>query len=498
MNTGKVYLIGAGPGDPGLLTIHAYTILQKADIIIYDYLVNIAIIQDLSCEKIYVGKKSGQHTYDQSEINRLIIEKVQSYNIIVRLKGGDPFIFGRGGEEAEALVRNNISFEVIPGISSFYAAATYAGIPLTHRDYAQSFEVITGHRRKDTSQCKDIVFPEYNPYKTYVFMMGMKNLAAIVSVLIKDKEFPSHLPTAIIYRGTLAEQQIITASLKDIAMLAKEKKLVAPAIIIIGKVVSLRTTLQWYEKRPLAGKKIVITRTRKQASKLSQRLYELGAEPIEFPVIEIRPKDDMDELLKAIEMLPKYEWIIFTSQNAVHIFFAVLQQACCDSRGLSLNQIAAIGPVTEEALRTYGIIADLLPSSYIAEGLLEAFQHIDLRGKHILLPCSSEARSTLMQGLEKRGAIVERIHVYDTVLPARNEEIHDMERISNADMITFTSSSTVHNFFKIIDPGITTICAAIGPITGQTLQEYDRKAEVMPSDYTVEGLIEAIIAYYKR
>ena len=292
MKNGFVYLVGAGPGDPGLITVKALEALDAADCIIYDYLANASLLKNYSCEKIYVGKQGGDHTLPQENINELLVRKAREGRVVVRLKGGDPYIFGRGGEEAEDLVEAGIPFCVVPGISSFYSAPAYAGIPLTHRDYANAFEVITGHRRGDASDDEDVNFPEYDPYRSYVFLMGMKNLAHIAEALIKEKNFPADTPVAVISWGTRPEQQTVTATLATIAAAVKKAGVRPPAIIVAGRVVLLREKLRWFDTLPLFGKSIVVTRTRTQASKLSKKLAALGARVIELPALEIRELDD--------------------------------------------------------------------------------------------------------------------------------------------------------------------------------------------------------------
>ncbi|MCU0822691.1 MAG: uroporphyrinogen-III C-methyltransferase, partial [Spirochaetes bacterium] len=359
MKKGIVYLVGAGPGDPGLFTVKSIEVMKSADCIIYDYLANNALLSQIDCEKIYVGKKGSDHTLPQDEINRLIIKKAMEGKTVVRLKGGDPFIFGRGGEEAEELLEAGIPFSIIPGISSFYSSPAYAGIPLTHRDFANAFEVITGHRRDDASEGEDINFPEYDPHKSFIFLMGMKNLQYISEQLINAKKFPADTPVGIISWGTTPRQKVAIGNLTGIAEIAKKEGVGAPAIIVVGGVVGLREKLRWFDTLPLFGIKIVVTRTREQASALSKKLGELGAWVIEFPTIEIKVKSDMDELYNAIEEIANYDWIIFTSQNAVKIFFNSMKEKGMDARNLYYTRLACIGPATANELRSYFIEPDL-------------------------------------------------------------------------------------------------------------------------------------------
>ncbi len=496
MKKGIVYLVGAGPGDPGLFTLKAVEVMKSADCIIYDYLANNALLSQIDCEKIYVGKKGSDHTLPQEEINRLIIQKAREGKTVVRLKGGDPFIFGRGGEEAEELVDAGIPFSIIPGISSFYSSPAYAGIPVTHRDFANAFEVITGHRRDDASEGEDINFPEYDPHKSYIFLMGMKNLQYISEQLISAKKFPPDTPAGIISWGTTPRQIVATGNLTNIAENAKKEGAGAPAIIIVGGVVNLRGKLRWFDTLPLFGKKIVVTRTREQASALSKKLNELGAWVIEFPTIEIKAKSDLGELHNAIEEIANYDWIIFTSQNAVKIFFSAMKDKGMDARNFYYSRLACIGPATADELRKYFIEPDLVPSEYVAEDIIKEMKKIGIHNNRILLPCAAEARPALKDGLIELGAIVDRIHIYDTVVP---ENIADDQRedVESADMITFASSSTAKNFFRIFK-GTKAKIACIGPVTADTVKELGFSPDITATEYTIDGLVEAILKYYHK
>ncbi|HQO40860.1 MAG TPA: uroporphyrinogen-III C-methyltransferase, partial [Spirochaetota bacterium] len=355
MITGIVYLVGAGPGDPELISVKGRRVLAEADCVIYDYLADKSLVQNLKCELIYVGKQGGNHTLRQDDISELVAAKALEGKKVVRLKGGDPFIFGRGGEEAELLVEKNVPFEIVPGVSSFYSAPAYAGIPLTHRDFSNAFEVISGHRRSDADDTEDVNFPEYNPEKTFVFLMGMKNLEHISSRLINEKNFPKDTPVGIITWGTKPEQRVVTAPLNKIADTVEKAQLKPPAIIIMGGVVSLRDSLRWFDKQPLFGKQIVVTRTREQASKLSEMLIPMGARVIEFPTIEIKKLGTAGKLFDSISAMSKYDWIIFTSQNAVNIFFEEVFESGKDARIFSKIKIAAIGRASADELKKYGL-----------------------------------------------------------------------------------------------------------------------------------------------
>ncbi|MGQ9843836.1 MAG: uroporphyrinogen-III C-methyltransferase [Spirochaetota bacterium] len=493
--TGFVYLVGAGPGDPGLLSIKAKECIQTANCIIYDYLANPLLLQNTQAECIYVGKQGSQHTLSQEEINQMLIQKAKEGKVVVRLKGGDPFIFGRGGEEAEELVAAGIPFAVVPGISSFYSALAYAGIPITHRDYAASFEVITGHRRGDSDE--DITLPDYSDQKTYTFLMGMKNLDTICQRLIVEKNFPSNTPIAVVTWGTTPKQKVATGTLQTIASEVAALKLTPPAIIVVGKVVLLRQKLQWFDTLPLFGKRVVVTRTREQASTLAQKLVSLGADVVEFPTIAVQKCADLTKLHTAIENISRYDWIVFTSQNAVNIFFSELFSLGNDVRSIQVK-IAAIGPATAHALRQYSIVPDLIPQEYVAESLIDAFSTVDIDNKSILIPCSAKAREVLYAGLKEKGANVERVDIYDTIIPTVDEETK--KSVLTADIITFTSSSTVRNFVDIMqkDYTDTALIACIGPITAREANKHGLTPHIVAQEYTIDGLVDALVKFLKQ
>jgi uroporphyrinogen III methyltransferase/synthase len=413
----------------------------------------------------------------------------------VRLKGGDPYIFGRGGEEAEDLVEAGIPFCVVPGISSFYSAPAYAGIPLTHRDYANAFEVITGHRRGDAAAEEDVNFPEYDSFRSFVFLMGMKNLDHIADSLIGEKNFPADTPVAVISWGTRPEQQTVTATLATIADAVKQGKVRPPAIIVVGRVVLLREKLRWFDRLPLFGKSIVVTRTRSQASKLSKQLAMLGARVIELPALEIHEIDDMAPLRAAMQRIDSYGWIVFTSQNAVNIFFKHLFAAGKDARCLGGCRVAVIGRATGDELLKYGLRPDVVPQQFVAESLLEALDCENIAGSAVLIPCSEDARDVLSEGLKTRGASVDRIHIYRSVKPAAVSD-EELAAVKNADMITFASSSTVRHFCSMVTE-TRALAASIGPVTSATLRELGRDPVVEACEYTIDGLVQAITAYYQ-
>lgn len=486
----RVYLIGAGPGDPGLITIKGVECLRRADVVVYDRLVAPALLDyaPASAEKIYVGKASGAHTMSQAEINARLIEKARAGKIVARLKGGDPFVFGRGGEEALALAEAGIAFEIVPGVTSAIAAPAYAGIPVTHRGVAASFTVATGHRA-DESPIPNLHAP------TLVFLMGVENLESIVTSLIEAGR-DATTPAALVRWGTTPQQQTIIGTLANIVERARD--LQPPAVLVVGEVVNLRERLQWFEKRPLLGKRILVTRAREQASELARRLAELGAEPIEFPTIRIAPLDDYAQLDAALAQ--KYDWVIFTSVNGVRFVWERLTALGRDARAFAETRLAAIGSATAEELARHGLRADFVPREYIAEALAE--QIGDVAGQRILLPRADIARETLAHELRARGAHVDDVAAYRTITtdandPRAQEMRAQLER-GKIDAITFTSSSTVRGFVNCqlpIDNCQLTI-ACIGPVTAQTARELGLRVDVVAEEYTIAGLVAALEQFY--
>ncbi|MGD9973638.1 MAG: uroporphyrinogen-III C-methyltransferase [Desulfatirhabdiaceae bacterium] len=500
-STGKVYLVGAGPGDPGLITLKGIECLKAADVVIYDYLASPQLLGYVSpkAESIYVGKKGGDHTLPQQEINQLILEKARSGLIVTRLKGGDPFIFGRGGEEAELLIEHGIPVEIVPGVTSAVAAPAYAGIPLTHRDYTATVAFVTGHEDPTKAESK-IDWPSLaQGIGTLVFFMGVKNLPNIVGNLMKYGK-PEHTPVALIQWGTTYRQKTVTGTLATIVDAVRVSGIGSPSIIVVGEVVGLRNKLKWFEDRPLMGKTVVVTRAREQASDLVFQLSGLGANCIEFPVITISPPEDWIEMDRAIDNLPTYDWLIFTSVNGVKFFFDRLFEKGLDSRSLGRIQTAVIGPATAEKLLGYGVKSDIVPESFRAESIIEAFSNQPVAGKRILLPRAGEARSILPEELTRMGAQVDDIAAYHTH-STRQDAGHLISLLENhqVDIITFTSSSTVQNFLAMLPPDRThalldsVTLASIGPITTATAEKKGLTVHVTASVYTIPGLCQAIV-----
>jgi uroporphyrinogen III methyltransferase/synthase len=505
---GMVFLVGAGPGDPGLLTLKAKDCLETGDLIIYDNLANRAFLKYAreTAEKIYVGKTGGYHSKSQDEINQLIVEKAKQGLNIVRLKGGDPFIFGRGGEEAEELVKAGILFEIVPGITSAIAVPAYAGIPLTHRDYTSTVAFITGHEDPTKEESSIDWAKLATGPGTLVFLMGVGNLAGIAEKLINHGR-PKETPLAVIERGTVPEQRTITGTLENIARLTEEAGVQPPAIIVVGDVVDLRESLNWFETRPLFGKRIVVTRAREQASEFLSLLSGLGAECLEFPSIEIIQPENWNTLDRAIQDLETYQWLLFTSVNGVKYFFERMGHHQKDVRDLKGIKVGVIGPKTAEAILKKGIKPDLIPQEYRAEAIIQGMSKEEIKGAKILLPRAEKAREILPRKLESLGAKVDVIPVYRTIKPDQDlSKIKEMLKQGRIDLVTFTSSSTVSNFIEMFEPDVDSLkiwmkkvtVACIGPITAEKAKEKGLSVDIMPKDYTIEALAESILDYFSN
>lgn len=504
MKTGKVYLVGAGPGDPGLITAKGLECLKQAEVVIYDHLLEARLLNvaPSEAERISVGKKAGQHTMPQDEINHLLVAKARKGKIVVRLKGGDPFVLGRGGEEAEALAQNHIPFEVVPGITSAVAVPAYAGIPVTHRRLASSFAVITGHE-DPTKDSPGINWEKLaTGVDTLVCLMGMQNLPEIVARLIKHGRLPK-TSVAVIQEGTSPEQETVVGTLENIVTKVKEHHLTSPAIIVIGEVVKLREKLRWFDNRPLHGKHILVTRARRQASALSQLLSERGARPIELPAIDIQEIADTKELDQTINHLTGYQWLIFTSVNGVTAFFQQLHALKLDARALSGLKIGVIGPATAEALVTRGIVPDYVPEVYTSEGIIAGLEKLKVHRQRFLLPRADIADKTLAEALRQLGAEVHEVTVYRTV-PALKavSQAKEILKSGEIDVITFTSSSTVTGLLTAFSGEPLTInnakIACIGPKTADAAVKAGLRVDIMAREQTIPGLVAAIEDYFRK
>ncbi|MCU0847980.1 MAG: uroporphyrinogen-III C-methyltransferase [Spirochaetes bacterium] len=504
---GRVYIVGAGPGDIGLLTLRAKDLLEKSEVVVYDNLVNKKIISDYcpgSCEKIYVGKSGSHHTMEQDEINRLLVRKAMEDKNVVRLKGGDPFIFGRGGEEALFLADNGIEFEIVNGISSAYSVPACAGIPVTHRGMASSVAFITGHEDPEKMET-DIHWDKIaTGIQTLVFLMGVKNLPFIIEKLVKNGRSPS-TPAAVIQNGCSPLQKTVCGTMSDIHEKAVKEGIMPPSIIVIGEVASLRDRINWFEKKPLIGKTIIVTRSREQSSDLSGRLSDFGANVIEVPSIKIMPADNDAEIKKTLCTIGTYDWIIFTSANGVSHFFASLLSSGLDARALSRAKICAIGTATSGRLFDYGIKPDLVPQKFTTDGIYSGLADIDeIRKKSFLLARADIAPEDLAERLRSEGASeVNDLTIYRTT----KEKINDSDpsfsilKNGNYDLVTFTSSSTVKNFTEILSGmGIESFtgikCATIGPVTEKTASGLGFNVVVSSEVHTIERLSVDIKKYY--
>lgn len=498
---GMVYLVGAGPGDYRLISIKAVDCLKMADVVVYDRLADDRILQWApdDAEYIYVGKASSNHTMKQEDINQLLVDKAAEGKCVVRLKGGDPFVFGRGGEEGLLLQQNGLPFEIVPGITSAISVPAYAGIPVTHRAVATSFAVVTGH--EDPTKAKSNMRWEHlsTGVDTLVFLMGVANLPHITKKLIENGR-PADTPAAVIRWGTKPEQRVLMTTVGTAAEDVAKAQLKPPAIFIVGEVVRLREKLQWFDEpktHPLFGKTVLVTRARSQASKLTARLEQLGAKVIETPAIRLEaPADGYKALDEAIARLADYQWLIFTSANGVERFFDRLLAAGRDARALGYAKLAAIGTATAEKLKQYGLMADVIPQEFRAEGIIEA-----LKGKlppyaKILLPRAQEAREILPEKLRELGAVVDVAPAYQTVCgDVDGEALREQLAGGAIDLVTFTSSSTVRNLIQILGsaaPLQTVKTACIGPVTSDTARQNGVEPDMVADTYTIDGLVETI------
>jgi uroporphyrinogen III methyltransferase/synthase len=492
----KVYLVGAGPGDPELITIRGRKALERADVILYDHLASSALLDfaPASAERIYVGKKKGDHCLPQEEITRLLIEEARRGRTVVRLKGGDPFIFGRGGEEAEALAAAGIPFEVVPGVSTPMGIAAYCGVPLTHRNYTPAVTFVTGH---DLAR---IDWERLGRTETLVIFMGLTNFDRIAAEMMARGR-AGETPAMAVRWGTRPDQETLVGTLATLPGLIHERGMKPPATIVVGEVVSLREKLNWYERLPLFGRRVVVTRAREQASALAEKLHALGAAVVEFPTIEIRPAEDYGPLDCAITDLASYDWLIFTSANGVRFFLERLDRSATDLRALKAK-VCAIGPATKKAVEALHLKVDLMGKEYVAESLIEAFGAYDLAGKRMLLPRAAVARDVVPAELGRRGARVDVVEAYRTVVPegAAQAAGEIFGGARKPDWITFTSSSTVQNFVAAAGTEVLAgvKAASIGPVTSATARKLGIEVAAEAAEFTIDGLVEAILSAAAR
>ena len=500
--SGKVYLVGAGPGDLGLVTLRAKECIENADVIVYDHLANPEMLSWAreDAEIVYAGKEGGASQLSQQEINDLLIEKAREGKQVVRLKGGDPFVFGRGAEEAQAIADAGILFEIVPGITSAIAGPAYAGIPMTHRAHNSHVTFFTGHEDPAKSESAIDYAALAKLGGTQVMLMGVERLGAITSQMLKHG-VRSDLPVALVRSATTGQQQTLTGTLSDIAQKAVASDFKAPAVAVFGEVVRLRDGLNWYEKRPLLGKRIVVTRTRKQASVLSNKLRALGAYVIELPTIRIEPPSDLREFAELVQDAHMYDWIVFTSANGVEAFFDIFFKLYEDAREIGSVRIAAIGPATAQRVKDFHLHVDLQPDEFVAEAVSREFKkHGSIENLRILLVRAEKARDTLPKELSALGAIVDQAFAYRTVPETRDTSGARRQLAEDgADLITFTSSSTVENFLALGLPWPKGMrIATIGPITSKTVRDQGLKVDVEAHRHDIDGLVRVIRELFEK
>lgn len=496
---GVVYLVGAGPGDPGLMTARSLNLIASAEVIFYDRLIPPAALQHsrADAELVYVGKRPGEASLPQDQIAERMVEAARAGRSVVRLKGGDPFVFGRGGEEGEVLAERGIEFEVVPGVSAGIAAPAYAGIPVTHREEASAVAFLTGHEDPEKPETaldwKALAgFPG-----TLVFYMGVRRLEQNARALIDAGRDPAE-PAAAIERGTLIDQRTVTATLATIAAAVKSEGIGSPALIVVGSVVARRDQLAWLERRPLHGRSVLVTRARAQASALAADLAELGATVIELPVIRIESKIDSAEVRAAVRSIAENALLCLSSPNGVHLLFEALAAAGLDARALGACAVAAIGPGTARALAEHGITADIVGERFIAEAMVESLASFEVRGRGVLIARAAEARDVLPEALRQRGAEVAVIALYETLLEEADPETIDAARA--ADYVTFTSASTVANLVAALGERhhLSARVISIGPITSAAAREAGLEVSAEAERHDIEGLLQALLRDAQR
>lgn len=499
---GKVYLVGAGPGDLGLVTLRAKECIEQADVIVYDHLANPEMLgwAREDAEIIYAGKEAGKHALKQDEINALLIEKAREGKQVVRLKGGDPFVFGRGAEEAKAVVDAGIAFEIVPGITSAIAGPAYAGIPVTNRAQNSHVTFFTGHEDPAKTQSSIDYAALAKLGGTQVMLMGVERIEAIAQRMM-EQGARKDLPVALVRWATTGRQETLVGTIENIAQRVGDLGFEAPAVAVFGDVVALRENLSWYEKRALSGKRIVVTRTRKQASELSNRLRALGAEIVELPTIRIEPPTDLREFAELVQDAHSYDWIVFTSPNGVEAFFEMFFKLYDDAREIGGVRIAAIGPATAQRVKDYHLHVNLQPEEFVAEAIVREFaKQGGVENLRILIARAEKARDVLPKELSGLGAIVDEGFAYRTV-PETRDATGARRRLleEGADLITFTSSSAVENFVALGLPWPKGMqVASIGPVTSKTAREQGLKIDIQARQYDIEGLVEAIRSFFAK
>ncbi len=509
MGVGVVYLVGAGPGDPGCLTLRGRECLSRADVVIYDYLANADLLRHAppAAARVFAGKHGdGPHLLEQADINQLLIDHASNGKTVVRLKGGDPLVFGRGGEEAEALLASGLRFEIVPGVTSALAGPAYAGIPVTHRDWVSGVTVLTGHEANAKTSPRVDWKNVATAGNTLVLLMGLTQLRANLAKLLAAG-LPPETPAAALRWASRPQQTVVEGTAGSLAELVETEGMRPPVTVVIGEVVRLRDRLAWFECRPLFGRRIVVTRTHAQVGRFRDLLEEQGAEVLECPVIEIQPLPSAVEVLeRAYADLDQYDWLLFTSANGVEVFFERLFASGRDLRALHRVRLGVIGTETGRALRRLNLVADLVPEDFKAEGLLEALDAHDLENARVLLPRARGARRVLPETLRTRGALVEEIETYVATTPADGAaRLRDVVGAGSLDCLTFTSSSTVTSFLSLLEEaglGPDSVdrakIACIGPITAATAREAGLRVDIVPEQYTVAALTDAIIGAFQK
>lgn len=502
-SVGKVYLLGAGPGDPELITLRARRRLAEADLVLYDALVHPDLLEHArpEAERVFVGKRAGRVSERQADINHRMIEAALAGRVVARLKGGDPYLFGRGSEEAEALTAAGIEFEVVPGVPSPMAVTAYAGISLSHRDMASSVAYVTATESERKDESAHDWAKLATATQTLVIFMGVRKLESLMQLLMAHGRAPS-CPAAVIQSASLPEQRTVVGTVADIAQRARDAGIGMPALTVVGEVVKLRDQLRWYDTQPLFGKRVLVTRAEAQAGSMTQALRDAGAVSVLAPAIRIVPPEDRAPLERALSQLGGYAWLVFTSSNGVSAFFDALRAHDGDARKLGAARVAAIGPATAERLRDYGVSADVVPDEYRGEAVAAAIsaEHGGrMQGVRVLLPRAAVARDALPEALRAAGAVVDVVPVYRTLPPSYGEraELRDAIERGSVDIATFTSTSTLDNTVEALGTDAASLLArvtvaSIGPITTQAAQRHGVRVDVTATDYTVPGLIAAL------
>ena len=498
---GVVYLVGAGPGDPGLITVRGLELLESADVVVHDRLVDARLLRRarVDAEMVDAGKTPGGKGASQGDIDALLIARASKGRSVVRLKGGDPFVFGRGGEEAMALSKAGIPFEVVPGVTSAIAAPAYAGIPVTHRGVASSVTFVTGSESPDKPGASLDWSALARTNGTLVVLMGWRSLESIVSRL-RAEGLPDGTPAALVEWATGPRQRSVVGTLADVVEKGRASSLGPPVVAVFGGVVALREDIRWFDNRPLFGKRVLVTRSRAQASVLTRLLESQGAEVVEVPTIRIEPPDDYGELDEALARLPCFDWVVFTSTNAVDAVFDRLREDGLDSRALHGTRVAAIGRSTARSLHDAGIAADLVASQSISEGLVKEIAALDVSGSRILVPGAETRREALAAGLADLGADVEVVAAYRTVNDDDSPPTVEAALADGIDVATFTSSSTVRGLVRLLDGDVSRLdgvdIACIGPVTAAEARSAGLDVAILALESTVEGLVDAITDHY--